>query len=69
LDASETMRTKDARVLNASATKFKVLSHMSEREEQREAQAGTEKSLKGQFLLRVGLDTMLDCIELTKETI
>jgi len=30
---------------------------------------GTEKSLEGQFLLRVGLDTMLNCVELTKEMI
>ena len=27
------------------------------------------RSLKGQFPLEFGLDTMLDCIELTKETI
>jgi len=52
-----------------SAAKFKVPSHVSERDEQSEAQAGTEKSLEGQFFLRVGLDTTLDCVELTKETI
>jgi len=27
------------------------------------------KSLEGRFLLRIGLDTTLDCIELTRETI
>ena len=30
---STSTRTKDARVLNANATKFKVPSHMSERDE------------------------------------
>jgi len=38
---STSMRTKDARVLNANATKFEVLSHVSERDERSEAQAGT----------------------------
>jgi len=61
--------TKDAQVLNASATKFKVPSHMSEREEQSEARAGARKSLKGWFPSRFGLDTMLDCVELTREMI
>jgi len=28
-----------------------------------------QRSLKGRFPLRFGLDTMLDCIELTRETI
>jgi len=62
-------KTKDTRVLNVNATKFKVLSHVSERDERSEARAGSKKSLKGWFLLRIGLDTMLGCIELTKETI
>jgi len=36
--------TKDTQVLNASATKFKVPLHVSEREEQSQARAGTEIS-------------------------
>jgi len=63
---------KDTQVLNVNATKFEVLSHVSEREEQSKTQAsadGAEKSLKGQFPLRFGLDTMLDCVKLTKEMI
>jgi len=42
---------------------------MSERDERSEAQVGAEKSLEGRVLLRIGLDTMLDCIELIKEMI
>jgi len=60
---------KDAQVLNANVTKFKVLLHVSERKELNQARAGAERSLKGRFLLRFGLDTMLDCIELTEETL
>jgi len=51
------MRMKDTQVLNTNATKFEVLSHTSERDEQSEARAGTddtERSLKGQFPLRLG---------------
>jgi len=61
--------TKDARVLNVNATMFKILLHASEREERSEAQVDARKSLEGWFLLRVGLDTTLDCVELTKEMI
>jgi len=62
--------TKDTQVLNANATKFKVLSHTSEREKQSEAYISRcRESLKGWFPLRFGLDTTLDCIELIKEMI
>jgi len=50
-----------------SATKFKVPSHVSEREEQSETQVGGRKISQGAVPFEVGLDTMLDCIELTKE--
>jgi len=60
---------KDAQVLNVNATKFKVLLHVSEREEQSEAWAGTRKISQRAVPFEVGLDTMLDCIELTKETL
>jgi len=49
--------TKGARALNTNATKFEVLLHVSEREEQSEARAGAdsaEKSLKGRFPSRLG---------------
>jgi len=45
-------RTKGARALNTSATKFEVPLHMSEREEQvkhEHGADGAEKSLKGRF--------------------
>jgi len=48
------MMTKDTQVLNVNATKFEVPLHMSEREELSEAQAGAERSLKGQVPLRLG---------------
>ena len=60
--------TKDARVLNMSATKFEVPSHVSERDERSEARAEWEVS-QGVVPFEDGLDTTLDCVELTKETI
>ena len=60
--------TKGAQALNTSATKFKVLSHASEREEQSEAQAGREVS-QGAVPFEDELDTTLDCVKLTKETL
>jgi len=51
-----------------SATKFEVPSHASERDEQSEARAVQEVS-QGAVPFEGGLDTMLDCVELTKETI
>jgi len=60
--------TKGARALNTSATKFEVLSHTSERDEQGEARVVQEVS-QGAVPFENGLDTMLDCIELTKETL
>jgi len=44
---AQVMMTKDTWVLNANATKFKVPSHMSEREEQSEAWAGTRDLSRG----------------------
>jgi len=46
--------TKDAWVLNASATKFEVPSHMSEREELSEARAGTRDLSRGGSLRGLG---------------
>jgi len=51
-----------------SATKFEVPLHTSERDEQSEAQAEREVS-QGAVSFKDGLDTTLDCIELTKETL
>jgi len=68
-DEYQVWMTKDARVLNVNATKFKVLLHASEREEQSEARVGTDGLSRGGSLRGVGLDAMLDCIELTKEMI
>jgi len=41
------LKAKDARVLNANATRFKVPSHVNEREEQSEARAGAGSLSKG----------------------
>jgi len=49
-----------------SATKFEVPSHASERDERSKAQAVQEVS-QGAVPFEDGLDTTLDCIELTKE--
>jgi len=62
------MMTKDARVLNTSATKFEVPSHVNEREELSEARAARGVS-QGVVPFEDGLDTMLDWVELTKETL
>jgi len=61
------MMTKNAQVLNASATKFKVPSHASERKELGEARVGAGRSLQGLVPFKIWLDTTLDCIELTRE--
>ena len=58
---------KGTQALNTSATKFEVPSHVSERDERSEARAVREVS-QGAVPFEDGLDTMLDCIELTKET-
>jgi len=49
--------------------RFKVPLHVSEREEQSEAQAGAGEISQKVISSKVGLDTMLDCVELTKETL
>ena len=62
------MITKDTQALNMNATKFKVLLHAGERDEQSKAQVGAEISQRA-VPFEVGLDIMLDCIELIKEMI
>ena len=61
--------TKGARALNTSATKFEVPSHASERDERSEARARREGLSRVGSLRGVRIDTTLDCVELTKETI
>ena len=60
--------TKGAQALNTSATKFEVLSHASERDEQSKARVVREVS-QGAVPFKDEVDTMVDCIELTKETL
>ena len=61
--------TKGARALNTSATKFEVPSHASERDERSEARAVREGLSRGGSLRGMRLDTMQECVELTKETL